>query len=96
LTDWRVLEGIEPWGQARDDWRIASQTSDFAMLRGIKKNSGQVFKTEDFILRFNTEGFIDPTKPQTPDEIEKHFREWVRATNARFAAQQGGVIPTKH
>jgi len=52
---WKILEGLDPWGQRRDDWRIALLSSQVAAIAGAKKRDGYSFKAIDCILEFNTD-----------------------------------------
>lgn len=80
LTDWQVLEQVDPYGQVREDFRFALLAYQvYRMLIGKDPN----MRVDTFLLRFITE------EPETSVEgIETAFRMWAAAANARFAKEQ--------
>jgi hypothetical protein len=84
FTSWAALEDLDPWGQARDDYRFALLTAVVANSAGSLKKNKQPWSVEDFLLRF-VEQRVVPPKPQTADQIEAMLALSVRATNKSFA-----------
>lgn len=77
---------MDPWGQRREDWRFADLSANICVAMGVKKLNGTRFKTEDFLLQFDIDK--EPPKPQTPEEIEKRFREIFRANNEIYRIRE--------
>jgi hypothetical protein len=79
---WKVLERFDPWGQRRDDWRIALLSAQIAALAGAKKSVENrlpdplAFKAIDCILEFNTD------LPENPEDIDPIDAEAERAKRA--------------
>lgn len=62
LTEWMAYYTVEPFGEYRDDLRIAAMTCTMAnMWRG--KNT-KAFKLDDFVLKF------DPPPKQSASEMK--------------------------
>ena len=90
LLEWRVLEGLDPWGQRRDDWRMARLAAQLAAFLGAKNADGKVPTADELVLTFAEPTGDDETEGQTPDEIARHLAAWVTAHNAG-AARKGGT-----
>jgi len=87
---WKVLERIDPWGERREDWRIALLASQVAGLAGAKKSkvaalpAADTFKAIDCILEFNME------LPEVEEDIDPIDAE--AAQQKRAAEIQGQVL----
>ena len=92
LDDWFLLESVDPWGQTREDVRVAQQTAFLAAINGAKKRDGTAFVPEDFLLRFDLDA---PPKvaaePQSAGRIETYLRIWAKAINKRFGKAANGI-----
>lgn len=90
LDDWRELEGVDPWGQHRDDIRTALQTAQFASIMGAKRITGGPFTSGDFLLTFEVPEFNRPeelTEEQQEARVARMglmLRTWVRGHNTRY------------
>jgi len=89
LDDWYLLESVDPWGQLRDDIRIADLSAHIANLLARRKDGDKGFNWTDYLLRFEIDQ--QEVTPQTTEQIEKILLRWAKITNARFA--QKGLYP---
>lgn len=89
--EWRVLEVLDPWGQRRDDIRIAKLSLQMAQWLGAKKQDGSPLKVEELLLEF-ADGSEDDGPTQTPEQIERHLLAMAKAHNLtiRRKAQAAG------
>lgn len=81
---WR-LELVDPYGQLRDDIRIAHQTAHIASIMGVKRKDGKAFTADDFLLRFD---MAPKQKQQTAEQIERIFMQWAKAHNKAWQERQ--------
>lgn len=82
---WKILERLDPWGQRREDWRIALLASQMAALVGAKKQDGTAFKAVDCMLEFNTD------LPADEDDESEETREERAAAIERQVLKMFGV-----
>lgn len=52
LLEWRVLEQVDPWGQRRDDLRIALLSAQIANYLGATRQDGQPVQVEALAVDF--------------------------------------------
>lgn len=71
LSEWMAYYSIEPFGEARADFRNATLLSFLADALGLKKN-GQHFKPIDFMPDFESEPIEQPH--QTWQQQKAMFR----------------------
>lgn len=62
LTEWVAMYNLEPWGDARDDFRMGQICSTIANVKRTK--SMKALKPDDFFPVFKTQ----QTRQQTIDE----------------------------
>lgn len=94
LLDWELLEDIDPWGQARDDYRFGMLAATITNALGVRKPGGLLFVTSDFIPNFVAPpSVIVPTEPRTqsPAEIEFELQRWITGSNIMFEELRIGV-----
>jgi hypothetical protein len=77
LLEWQHLEGTDPWGQTRDDWRIAHLAAALAGAFGAKKKDGTGLTAADLVVQFHAR----EVTPQSPEQIEAMLRDLVTAHN---------------
>jgi hypothetical protein len=82
FEDWKILEQIDPWGQQREDWRIALLASQVAGLVGSKKQDGKPFRAVDCLLEFKTD------LPDSPDDDDPQTAEEQRRQRAAAIERQ--------
>lgn len=83
LLDWEILEDIDPWGQLREDYRLAVLISQMMNAARLRKPGGQLFSFKDFLLDF----FPRPVVRQPTAQVEAEIMAWVKSTNAMFKEQ---------
>lgn len=64
LTEWMEYERIEPFGDRRADWQMASLCSLIANLEMAKTRSQRRYSSRDFLLQF-----CDADTPTTPTTV---------------------------
>lgn len=93
-----MLERLDPYGQRRDDWRIAKLSALVATLVGAKKPDGTAFSAADLLLEFT-----QPTKAQrrarlkptqSVGEMEWSLIAWAKAHNVRVLRTAAAVSET--
>jgi hypothetical protein len=87
LLEWQVLEGINPYGQLREDFRFAVLSATFMAAMGAKKQDGTEFTSGDFLLTFKEAEIVEPieqTAEQQAAAAEMAIKMWVAAANAKF------------
>jgi hypothetical protein len=95
---WMQLEGVDPWGQVRDDLRTAHQSAHIAALLGAKRLTGGPFTAEDFVLKFTipepkTVEQTEEEKQRSVHRMEQRLLMWARAHNARWYTQHPDQDP---
>lgn len=72
LGEWKVLYDLDPWGDLRDDYRSALQTSYLVDIHRDRKKRATPFPAKDFLLTFiqPAESLLSDTLP-TPEKIRK-------------------------
>jgi hypothetical protein len=92
ITDWQVLEHVEPFGQAREDARFAMLASIVANAAGAKKLDGTGYSPKDFMIGDllekaikEVEETVEITQEQRVAKIEAAFKMAVAANNAFWA-----------
>lgn len=85
-----MLESIDPFGQRRDDYRVAVLAQVIVAALGGKKADGATFTAADFLKYLDFEApAIAPGPPQTVAEIERRIASWVSGSN-RVWQERGG------
>lgn len=69
FTEWIAYSRIEPFGEVRQDWRVANATSIIAHAFGAKVSA------EDCMLRFS--------EPETPEMEEQRIRKELSVLNLK-------------
>ena len=80
VEEWRAFERLEPFGQVRDDWRMANFMKLVADLGGVKDT-----KVSDF-LPFHRDP--PPPKPGSPEfeAQKKNLQASIKGVFTRMAA----------
>jgi hypothetical protein len=93
LDDWYLLELVDPWGQFRDDLRIAKLTLSVASLLGVERQDKQPWSINDFLLKFDPDRTPEEVEQaadnQSPETMEFWFKVWASAANIRYRNREG-------
>jgi hypothetical protein len=90
LADWEALEDEDPWGQLRDDWRIAKLTAEIVNAVGGSAD-GEIYTPKHGLLAFVREQqSAPPPAPPTPEQlaahkaklVERQLESWISGHNA--------------
>ena len=81
LVYWEVLEQADPYGQVREDYRAALFTFHLVSLYAAKDSN---LKLDNFLLKFSSLDAPEE-KEASVEGIERAFKIWAAAANARFA-----------
>lgn len=81
-----MLEYIDPWGQFREDLRIAKMVADVANMLGTKKGT-RAMNAMDYILDFQGD-FSAPEKPPSIETLQNQFLLYARTHNAALAMKE--------
>lgn len=94
LLEWRVLERIDPWGQTRDDWRIAKLGASLASFLGAKKADEKAIEASELLLVFDAPPGSDEDDdvPEAPKQSAASIEKWLLAA---AKANRNGVIVRK-
>ena len=83
FLEWQAYAALEPFGEERQDYRIASICS---VMANIHRGSGKrAFEIEQFVLKF---GDQPPKQPKTWQEIFAIGRMFAVAANAEHAVDE--------
>lgn len=91
FLEWKEFDRIEPIGDKRGDWQIASVCSLIANLAAARAGTGYTFTAKDFLLEFKEEvtetpaapAPAPPASPSTPWQTMKlHARMHAALANA--------------
>jgi hypothetical protein len=92
---WGVLEELDPWGQARDDWRIAYLTASIANAVGWQRKDGRAWMAQDFLLQFALQPAKTvpqlPRRQKTTEELTGWIELMIVGANKAFAER--GIVP---
>lgn len=105
FAEWDALEEIDPWGQARDDYRLSYLCCLLASAMGFKQKDGAAFTPDHFRLPLPRLPVTVPVakiaKPiakeipkQTVEEMEQWIKLWVRGSNRLM--QERGIQQRRH
>jgi hypothetical protein len=91
LTDWEILEHLDPWGERRQDHRFAMMTTSVVNALGSKNpRTRRPWNTDDFLLDFKE----IVAKAQEPKAMERALLAWAKAHNAKLEEAKRPVRPT--
>ncbi len=76
--EWQAYEQIDPWGERRQDYRIASLGALIANVNRDSKKRPEPYTIEDFLLKFGE----PEKKQQTWQEQEMILNMWAQAMGA--------------
>lgn len=92
---WQMLEMIDPWGQYREDLRVAKAVCDVARLLGAKHSvTGEPVQPKDFLIDFTPA----PPVPEQPKPgktwtkaryVQSVICDWTSGANAIWRKKQG-------
>lgn len=83
LREWKAFENISPFGEQREDIRIAALSAVIANVNRDSKRKPQPYKIEDFLLRMDSVPTERPKKTQSWQELKKLAKLLTEASNAR-------------
>ena len=70
LLEWEALEQVDPFGQLRDDFRMAFLAEQIGIFFGTKKENGERFRLGDLLLQFPG---LDTPDDDDDDDEEDHI-----------------------
>lgn len=78
IVDWLAYYSIEPFGERRDDWRMANI---MALMANAYSAGKKRFKPSDFLPE-------EPRKPPSPDEVAMKVRSILARHSKRHATNR--------
>lgn len=79
LQGWQLFAELEPFGDERQDLRMANVMQLMANLQRDPKTKPQPYKLSDFILKFEE---LEEAEPAKPWQTLKHIaRQWAALYN---------------